>query len=78
MLWKPIGASFGTSIRTRRAAAFLPLSLSVGMVTLAPGILVQKAVGPARLPPVRFNSMDVPRWMPSGIGMARVGKVAGA
>src|SRR5262245_4466670 len=71
-LWKPSGASAGTSRTTRNLALSLPLFASVGMVTLA-GKLVHRPVGSARLVPVRVNSSFVPRCIPSGATGVRVG-----
>src|SRR5947208_2879110 len=56
----------------RSLALSLPLLPSVGMDTLA-GKLVHRPVGSARLLPVSVSSRAVPRWMPSGTGIFRVG-----
>src|SRR5262249_7850309 len=71
-LWKPSGASAGTSRTTRNFALSFPLFASVGTVTLA-GKLVHNPVGSARLVPVNVSSSLVPRCMPSGTTGARGG-----
>src|SRR5262249_60328403 len=80
-LWKPSGASAGTSNTTRNFALSFPLLASVGIVTLA-GKLVHRPVGSARLVPVSVNSSFVPRCMPSGrtgvsVGASGLGGMTG-
>src|SRR5262245_47750189 len=72
MVWKPSGASAGTSRTTRSDVGCFPLFMSVGIVTLA-GKLVHRPVGSVKFVPVRVRSSFVPRCMPSGAGGLSVG-----
>src|SRR5262245_27005485 len=71
--YRPSGASLGMSSFTRRLVGCLPLLASVGMLTLAPGMFVQRATGSARLVPVSVNSRLVPRCTPEAETAVSVG-----